>query len=164
MNKDIIAHFSSDPIMHELALKYTLPEIDNSRSIDHALCASIVSQQLSVKAADTIYNRFLDLFRGRKFDGNYLLEIEHDKLRGAGLSNSKSRYVKNVADFFKRENFQESDWVNMTDDEVLAKLTQIKGVGEWTAQMILIFKMNRPDVFPVLDSGDQAGNESSIWY
>ena len=121
------------------------------------LIRSIVSQQLSVKAASTIHNRFLNLFKDGYPSANELQKLEFEKLRGVGLSGQKTNYVRNVAVFFTENDLFEKDWTSDTDHEIIALLTQIKGVGKWTVQMILMFVLSREDVFPVLDLGIQQG-------
>lgn len=129
------------------------PELDID--IYHALLRSIVSQQLSTKVAKIIWNRFTDLFIDSYPDPEELLARDHELLRGVGLSNSKANYVKNVAEF-KMTNDMTFDYLqNMADEEIIRYLTQIKGVGTWTVQMILMFPMDRPNVFPVNDLGIQ---------
>lgn len=157
MNPDIKKHLSKDPILAELSERYTLHFKNNYRTVEHALCASIISQQLSVKAADTIYSRFLALFPNNEYSSDLLLSIVHEDLRSVGLSNSKAKYVKNVAQFFQENDLHPRVWSQMDDQEIIQKLTEIKGVGVWTAQMIMIFKLERPDVFPIQDLGIRQG-------
>jgi len=123
--------------------------------IYHYLLESIVSQQLSVKVADIIFNRVLDLFPDRYIDAKQLIYMEDDLLRNAGLSYRKASYLKNVAEFSLKNSMEYEFLQKMTDDEIIAYLTQIKGVGKWTVQMILMFPMDRQDVFPVDDLGIQ---------
>jgi DNA-3-methyladenine glycosylase II len=151
---DIIEHFRKDPILHtaisdlEIEIK---PELDID--IYQSLLNSIVSQQLSIKVVRIIWRRFTDLFPGGYPDANQLLMTEHSMLRRVGLSNSKANYLKNVAEF-KLKNDMSFDYMqSMSDAEVIQYLTQIKGVGKWTVQMILMFPMDRPNVFPIDDLG-----------
>ena len=157
MKKDIISHLSKDPVLIPLIKQFDLAPIENPKTVEHALCSSIISQQLSIKAAETIYTRFMDLFPNLVYSGKELLTFDHDLVRSAGLSNNKVKYVKNVALFFKENNLDKMDWSSQKDDEVIQLLTQIKGVGVWTAQMILMFKLDRQDVFPHLDLGIRNG-------
>jgi len=119
------------------------------------LLSSIISQQLSTKVAKIIFNRLKDLFVGGYPDAKQLLITDHQVLRGIGLSNNKANYVKNVADFSLQNNITFEYLCEKTDEEVVDYLTQIKGVGNWTVQMILMFPMDRPNVFPVNDLGIQ---------
>lgn len=119
------------------------------------LLESIVSQQLSVKAAATIHGRFIALFEDGFPHPEQLLALDVPTLRSVGLSNQKASYMRNVAEFFVQENLQAIDWSGFTDEEIIKKLTAIKGVGRWTVEMILMFTLNRPDVLPVDDLGIQ---------
>jgi len=119
------------------------------------LLESILSQQLSVKAAATIFGRFLDLFPNRQPAPRRLLALRPEQLRAAGLSRQKAGYLHNVADFALRHAVSRAALRRLADEEVIALLTQIKGVGRWTVEMLLMFPLDRPDVFPVDDLGIQ---------
>ena len=102
-----------------------------------------------------IWNRFTDLFVDGYPDAESLLSKEHELLRNIGLSNNKANYVKNVAEFYL-DNDMSFDYLQaMSDEQIIDYLTQIKGVGKWTVQMILMFPMDRPNVFPIDDLGIQ---------
>ncbi len=116
---------------------------------------SIVSQQLSVRAAETIFNRFCALFPDTYPIPEKLLETPVEQLRAVGLSNQKATYLKNVAAYALDNNFDNQAWDSMSDEDVMNMLTQIKGVGRWTTEMILIFTLKRPDIFPADDLGIQ---------
>lgn len=120
------------------------------------LLQSIISQQLSVQAADTIYARFLDLFPRRQPSPSRLLAWSDEALRSAGVSRQKAGYLRNVARFARTGGLQYARLRAASDDEVVARLTSIKGVGRWTAEMLLMFTLGRPDVFPADDVGIQA--------
>jgi DNA-3-methyladenine glycosylase II len=127
---------------------------DKSENLMEELIEAIISQQLSIKAADTIYNRFLKLFKTVKFPTpEQILKIDIEKLRAAGMSYSKAAYVKNIAQAFKSRQVEIEKIKQMSDEEVIIELTKIKGVGKWTAEMILIFTLNRKDVFSLGDAG-----------
>ena len=154
--EEIKAYLKKDPILFEAIERNELlvhPEL--TTDIYKALLESIVSQQLSTKVARIIWNRFVDLFDQRYPDPQSLLAMEHQTLRAIGLSNSKANYVRNVAAFNESHSLAFDHLEGMKDDEVIQHLTQIKGVGPWTVQMILMFPMDRPDVFPVGDLGIQ---------
>lgn len=153
-----LTHLSKDLKFRQI-IETTPPIIlnPNNNDIYIALLESIVSQQLSVKAADTIYNRLLDIFPDRYPQPEHLKNIEIPQLRSVGLSNQKSTYIQNVAHFFLEHDNAKTDWSSKTDQEIIDQLTTIKGVGVWTVQMILMFSLNRPDVFPVDDLGIQQG-------
>jgi DNA-3-methyladenine glycosylase II len=116
-----------------------------------ALIRSIVSQQLSTKAAATIYNRFLDLFENRYPDKDTVRTYSIEDLRAVGLSRQKANYIKNVVDFFHENEKETSDWNVMSDEAIIDYLTQIKGVGKWTVEMMLMFTLHRLDVLPLDD-------------
>jgi DNA-3-methyladenine glycosylase II len=145
-----------DPFMKNV-LDDVEGEIDSTPSIDvyYYLLHSIVSQQLSTKVADIIWQRFLDLFPDQYPDERELLMMEDITLRNIGLSRAKLGYMKNVADFSLTDGMLFDKLDPMTDEEIIKYLTQIKGVGKWTVQMILMFPMDRPNVFPVDDLGIQ---------
>ena len=119
------------------------------------LCYSIISQQLSTKAASKIKERFLSLFGKNKPSASKILSIPFEKLKGIGLSSSKTTYIINVCRFFTENKLSDNKLKKMSDEEVTACLTQIKGVGNWTAEMVLMFAMQREDVFPTDDLGIQ---------
>ena len=155
-NKDILKHLKNDKILYQAISRLDV-EIRPDLDIDiyHSLLSSIVSQQLSTKVVKIIWNRFTDLFVEGYPDAESLLSKDHDVLRGIGLSNSKANYVKNVAEF-KLANDMSFDFLqSKSDEEIIEYLSQIKGVGRWTVQMILMFPMDRPNVFPVDDLGIQ---------
>jgi DNA-3-methyladenine glycosylase II len=155
-HKEILLHLKTDKKLFKAIsnLNYEIrPQLDID--IYHSLLSSIVSQQLSTKVVKIIWNRFSDLFVDRYPDAESLLAKEHEVLRGIGLSNNKARYVKNVAEFYLENNMSFDYLQAKSDDEIIEYLTQIKGVGKWTVQMILMFPMDRPNVFPVDDLGIQ---------
>ena len=132
------------------------PRSRKNTDIYMALLSSIVSQQLSVKAADTIFNRFLDLYPDSYPQPGQLIKTRSTRLRAAGLSQQKSQYLKNVASFsMKGDGLNYHCLIKKTDDELISHLTQIKGVGRWTVEMLLMFTLDRKDVFPVDDLGIQ---------
>jgi DNA-3-methyladenine glycosylase II len=119
------------------------------------LCASIMSQQLSTKVADVIYNRFLALYGNKEPTPRQILETPFETLRGIGLSNAKVGYVKNVARFDIDLGMDHDKLQAMENEEVILYLTQIKGVGRWTVEMLLMFALGREDVFAIDDLGIQ---------
>ena len=118
-----------------------------------ALCEAIVAQQLAVKAAATIFGRFCRLFERNTPTPVKVLASSDAKLRSAGLSGQKLGYVRDLADKFADGTIRQRHLSRMDDEAVIAALTQVKGIGVWTAQMFLIFVLNRPDVWPVDDLG-----------
>jgi DNA-3-methyladenine glycosylase II len=119
------------------------------------LCASIMSQQLSTKVADVIYQRFLNLFPRKKPTPQLIIDMPFETLRGIGLSNAKTNYVKNVCTFFIEEKITDAALDKMSNEELIKYLSQIKGVGQWTVEMILMFTLGREDVLALDDLGIQ---------
>ena len=119
------------------------------------LCASIMSQQLSTKVADVIYNRFLGLYGGKTPNPQQIIHTKPETLRSIGLSNAKVTYVQNVARFAIEQGLDLKTLNKMSNEEVIVYLTQIKGVGKWTAEMLLMFALGREDVFSPDDLGLQ---------
>jgi len=152
-----IKHLSKDKVFKSAIEKIQLPARNPAKSVYEGLISSIVSQQLSVKAAATIHARFLNLFEEQYPHPSLLIALEDSQLRGVGLSGQKTSYVKNVALFFEANNLFDKDWSLESDQEIIALLTQIKGVGKWTVEMILMFVLKREDILPVLDLGIQHG-------
>ncbi len=160
-HKEILLHLKTDKKLFKAIsnLNYEIrPQLDID--IYHSLLSSIVSQQLSTKVVKIIWNRFTNLFVDSYPDAESLLTKGHEVLRGIGLSNNKANYVKNVAEFYLENNMSFDYLQTMSDDEIIEYLTQIKGVGKWTVQMILMFPMDRPNVFPVDDLGIQNAMKS----
>jgi DNA-3-methyladenine glycosylase II len=118
-----------------------------------ALLRSIVGQQLSTKAASTIYGRMLELFGGHAPTPKQLLKANPDKIRAAGLSRPKIAYLRDLAQHVEEGTLELERLPDLPDEEVSAQLTAIKGLGQWTADMFLMFHLGRPDVLPVGDQG-----------
>ena len=157
MTEIIIQHLSKDPKLAAVIPHINLSPVDVNNNIYHDLLDSIVSQQLSVKAAATIFSRFLDLFPDRKPHPEYVVATQADIMRGVGLSYQKAGYIKNIATYWIENQENSKNWMAMSDDDIIRELTQIKGVGKWTVQMILMFRLNRLDVFPIDDLGIRQG-------
>lgn len=128
-----------------------LAPLNTGGDVFQDLIKSVVGQQLSGAAAATIYNRFLALNTKRRPTPRKVLNLDIEKMRHAGLSYSKASYIKNIAQAWISEKHKNTDWEALSDEEVLKILTAIKGVGNWTAQMIMIFTLHRDDVFPTGD-------------
>ncbi len=119
-----------------------------------ALARSIASQQLSVKAADTIFGRFCALFEPEKIpDPARLLELDAESIRGAGFSRAKVVFLRDLASHVVDQRLQLDRLHEHDDQVVLEQLTAVKGIGQWTAEVFLMFRLKRPDVFPVDDLG-----------
>ncbi|HEY8240552.1 MAG TPA: DNA-3-methyladenine glycosylase 2 family protein [Kiritimatiellia bacterium] len=153
--KNIRKHLARDPALRPVLRSVELPYWQLGRDPYAALIEAIMSQQLSGKAAATIHRRFLDLFPRRYPDPKRLARMTPAQLRMAGVSRQKAGYVKNVATFALEFGLDRKHLNRLSDDEVIAHLTQIKGVGRWTVEMLLMFDLGRPDVLPVDDLGIQ---------
>ncbi len=146
-----------DEKMGRLIVEFEKPEFKKDSNYFEALVRAIVYQQLSGKAAATIYKRFKNLFpQNKHFTPIMVKERSHEELQSAGLSNQKASYIHNIANAFYTGAIPK-DIDTIGDNEVIECLTTIKGVGPWTAKMFLMFTLNRPDVFPVTDLGIQKG-------
>ncbi|HMX39661.1 MAG TPA: DNA-3-methyladenine glycosylase 2 family protein [Saprospiraceae bacterium] len=157
MIEDAVAHLSKQEPLAALIARIELPVRQPSGKMYYDLLESIVSQQLSVRVADVIFHRFLALFPDTYPHPDQLSCISMEQLRSAGLSAQKAQYLRNVAQFALEQGLESQDWQSMTDEQIIRYLTQIKGVGVWTVQMLLMFTLGRPDVFPVDDLGIQQG-------
>ncbi|MED5266171.1 MAG: DNA-3-methyladenine glycosylase 2 family protein [Candidatus Neomarinimicrobiota bacterium] len=147
----------NDRGMRRLIEEFETPIFIKDINYFEALVRSIVYQQLSGKAAATIHKRFKGLFnKDQNLSPSIVLEKSHDELSSVGLSSQKASYIHNIANAFKA-GIVPDNIETISDDKVIECLTTIKGVGLWTAQMFLMFTLNRPDVFPVTDLGIQKG-------
>jgi DNA-3-methyladenine glycosylase II len=146
-----------DPVIEAIASKFSLPELTKTKDVYLDLVENIISQQLSGRVASIIFKRFKELFPNEYPDAKMLDDICIEKLRSVGLSNAKAQYVKNVAQFSLNEDISVNRINKLSDNELITLLTKIKGVGVWTVQMVLIFSLNRPDIFPIDDLAIQQG-------
>jgi DNA-3-methyladenine glycosylase II len=152
-----IAHLSKDRKLKKLIDEHGEIKLRRYKNIPLRLCASIMSQQLSVKVAQVIYKRFLNLYGKTEPTPQQIFDTPNEKLRAIGLSNSKVNYVKNVAQFAIEKGMDNKKLSKMSDEEVIEYLIPIKGVGRWTVEMLLIFTLGREDVFAIDDLGVQNG-------
>ena len=152
---EYIKHFKRDPALHAIVAIQPPCELQIKKDLFSYLCASIIGQQLSTKVAEIIRQRFFGLFEETNNFPFQILQKEVIELRSVGLSNSKVQYIKNIASFYLENKSQWNDLPNMSDEEIISFLTQIKGVGKWTVEMLLMFAMGREDVFPDDDLGIQ---------
>jgi 3-methyladenine DNA glycosylase/8-oxoguanine DNA glycosylase len=118
-----------------------------------ALCMAIASQQLSVKAADTIFGRFCDLFPNRKPTPERVMTLTDDQIRAAGFSRPKVSFIKDLAAHVLDGRLDLKRLKRHPDDEVMRQLIAVKGIGRWTAEIFLMFRLGRPDIFPADDLG-----------
>jgi DNA-3-methyladenine glycosylase II len=149
---------ASDPVMARLIEEHgdvVRRDLRAERSGDAygALLRSIVGQQLSTKAARTIYGRMLELFGGHPPTPKQLLAADPDAIRAAGLSRPKINYLRDLADHVQTGELELDRLDELPDEEVIEQLTAVKGIGEWSAHMFLMFHLGRPDVLPVGDQG-----------
>jgi len=151
----MIKHLAKDPIMAAIIKDVTLPSVAPAPNVFNALLSSITSQQLSVRVAEVIYGRVCSLYSKKILTPKMILGTDRDTFRAAGLSNQKTNYFFNIANFFNESANKRIQWSRLSDEEIITKLITIKGVGKWTVQMILMFTLERPDVFPVDDLGIQ---------
>jgi DNA-3-methyladenine glycosylase II len=153
------AHLAAaDPLLAPVIEKAGPPRIAPHKKYYQELVESIVSQQLSVKAARTIMNRFLALFDGGQFPSpDQLLQKDIETLRAVGLSRQKATYIQDLAVKVNDGTVQFDHLDTLSNDDVITELTQIKGVGVWTVHMFLIFCMGRLDVLPTGDLGIKNG-------
>lgn len=120
----------------------------------HVMCSSIIGQQLSVKAADTIQARVAArTSAGKRFLPAHFLKTEHEALRGCGLSNAKASWLRGISEQVESGTFSFKRLARMNDDDAVAALDALPGVGPWTAEMFLIFALHRPDIFSMGDVG-----------
>lgn len=150
-----MAHLrESDPVMRGLVDRVGPLSLALEADVWWSLVDAIASQQLSVKASATIVGRLAKLGEGGERPGPAALLAQPDEvLRGCGLSGAKTRYVKDLAARWLEGSLRHDRLHELPDDQVVAELTQVKGIGVWTAEMILIFTLGRPDVLPVDDLG-----------
>ena len=149
-----ISHLSKDKKFAKIVSGKEFLKLTKRRDVYLYLCYSIVSQQLSTKVASIIKKRFLNLYAGKP-SPEEILATPFETLRSIGLSNAKTNYVLNVARFAIENGMELRVLAKMSDEEVVEYLTQIKGVGRWTVEMLLMFTLGRPDIFAVDDLGIQ---------
>jgi DNA-3-methyladenine glycosylase II len=156
--KVVAALRAADPVMERLIEEHgaiVRADLKRDRPGDAygALLRSIVGQQLSTKAASTIYGRMLELFGGHPPTPKQLLAVDPDKIRAAGLSRPKISYLRDLAVHVQKGELELEHLDELPDEEVIEQLTAVKGIGEWSAHMFLMFHLGRPDVLPVGDQG-----------
>lgn len=158
--KKIISHFKkADPKLHKILEKvYAIhgDEIFVLKKHDFLfdrLVESIISQQLSVRVADVIYERVLNLLPSKKLDPANLLKVKGEDLRAAGMSFGKIKYLKDLAEKVQSGELDLDNLEKLENEEVIKELTKVKGIGRWTAEMFLMFALGRPDIFSHGDLG-----------
>lgn len=141
----------NDPILDKLSSTIELPMLVKTKDVYLDLLEIIISQQLSGKVAKVIFERFLELYDNKYPKPLNLVNTDIATLRSVGLSNSKANYVKNLAEFAINNDLSVKHIEKLNDGEIIELLTQIKGIGKWSVEMLLMFSLHRPDVFPFDD-------------
>ena len=150
-----VTHLSKDKYLRKIMQEQDTNVLVKRKQVYLHLCGSIMSQQLSTKVAAVIYERFLNLYKNRKPTPEMIVDTPVETLRGIGLSYAKANYVQNVCRFFIDEKITDAKLYKMSNEELIPYLSQIKGVGQWTVEMILMFTLGREDVFALDDLGIQ---------
>ena len=150
-----IEHLKQDERLHAVIDSIGVLKLSKREHASHQLMRSIMSQQLSVKVASVIYGRFLELYKNKIPTHKQVVATPFDELRAIGLSNAKTTYIQNVAQYALDNDMSDERLRKMTNEEVIEFLLPIKGVGKWTVEMLLMFTLGRKDVFAVDDLGIQ---------
>jgi DNA-3-methyladenine glycosylase II len=154
MRKAILYLKKSDPVMRAIIERVGAYRIEYGEPTFHSLAESILYQQLNGKAAVTIFKRFTEQ-TGDPVTPEGILKLTDAQMRAVGLSKQKTAYLRDLAEKTKAGLLDFHQLETLSDDEVIAHLTQVKGVGVWTAHMFLIFTLRRPDILPTGDYGVQ---------
>ena len=141
-----------DPVLRRIIKKYNKGFLTTRNKPFFSLCRTIVGQQISVKAADSIWKKF-EIKCKKKITPKVVINLHSRSLKNAGLSRQKISYLKNIAKSFKNKSFNVKDLKKMDDHSAIDYITKLKGLGVWSAQMFLMFNLNRPDIFPTKDIG-----------
>jgi len=164
---DACRHLSKrDRVMKKLIPKFGEARLKSRGDAFTTLARSIVGQQISVKAAQSVWNKFTGLIDGAEafaISPAAVLALDATTLRSAGLSLRKSEYLADLARHFDQGAVHEADWQTMSDEEIVDELVAIRGIGRWTAEMFLIFHLMRPDVLPLDDLGLIKGISASYF-
>lgn len=157
MIDEAIPVLQQDPVMAELIEKHD-PYVEPNWDEFERLCISIINQQLSTASATAVRERVFELFRD-EVTPEAVLAAEDEALRAAGLSRSKIEYMRNAARAFQEQDLTRKGLAGYSNDEVIDILTEIKGIGDWTARMFLLFVLKREDVLPLGDLAIRRGIE-----
>jgi len=141
-----------DFVLRKIIKKYNKGFLTTRNNPFFSLCRTIVGQQISTKAADSIWARFEKKCK-KKINPKIVLKIPSRNLKSAGLSRQKISYLKNIAKAFKNKSFDVPELKKMNDDDAINYITKLKGLGVWSAEMFLMFNLNRANIFPVKDIG-----------
>ena len=148
--KKIIGH--KDSVLRKIIKKYNKGFLTTRNNPFFSLCRTIVGQQISVKAADSIWAKF-EKKCNKRIKPKIILKISSRNLKSVGLSRQKISYLKNIAKAFVRKSFDVRRLKKMNDIDAINYITKLKGLGVWSAEMFLMFNLNRPNIFPVKDIG-----------
>ena len=138
----------NDPVIMKIIKLYSGDKMQLKNNAFLTLVRSVVGQQISVKAADSVWKKLEELCRD-SIEPKRIKSFSEDELRSAGLSRSKANYIQNIA----KSDILEVNWSNLDDEEAIDLLCKIKGIGRWTAEMFLIFHLARPNILPLGDIG-----------
>jgi DNA-3-methyladenine glycosylase II len=152
MRKAINHLKKADPVLRDIIQRVGAYRIEYGEPVFESLAEAIVYQQLNGKAALTIFKRFAAL-AGEPLTPEGILKLTDEQMRGAGLSKQKSSYLRDLAERTRRGELNFADLANLSDEAVIERLTQVKGIGVWTAHMFLMFSLRRPNVLPTGDFG-----------
>ena len=144
-----------DPVMAKIIRRHPRVHLEPRGNAFHTLARAIVGQQISVKAAQSVWNKFAGA--AVEVIPEKILELKTTQMRSCGLSGRKCEYIQDLAQRFAEGAVQVHRWPDMDDEAVIDDLTQVRGIGRWTAEMFLMFNLLRPDVFPLGDLGLQRG-------
>ncbi len=155
-----IEFLKKDSKMNQLIRIYDPPILKPQDDYFYSLVRSIVFQQLNGKVAKIIFMRFIKLLPVNKINSRNVLMLDNNEMKKAGLSFQKINYIKNLAHFFNENLFDKKSIEKMSDEEIIELLIKIKGVGQWTIDMFLMFTLNRLDVMPYSDLAIKKGMKS----
>jgi len=141
-----------DPVLRKIIKKYNKGFLTTKNKPFFSLCRTIIGQQISTKAADSIWLKFEAKCK-KKINPKTVLKLSTRTLKSAGLSRQKVKYLKNIAENFRNKSFSVRELNKMNDEEAINYIIKIKGLGVWSAEMFLMFNLNRPDIFPIKDIG-----------
>ena len=148
-----------DPVLRKLIKKYPDADLGRRGNAFQTLARSIAGQQISVKAANSIWGRFAEC--AGTVSAKNVVGLAPEAIRACGFSGSKVAYVKDLAHRFHTKALKPRRWPKMDDEAIIEELVQVKGIGRWSVEMFLIFHMMRPNVLPVGDLGLQRAMEKS---
>ncbi len=152
MYKKALAHFKkADPKLHAAGVEFDIEDIKASDDLFRDIAWTIIGQQLSGKAADTIFARFEKLFPASKVIPEHVPKLLDVELRGSGLSGAKAKAIRSLTEYVISGKLDLVRLPLLGDAEVITELTEVKGIGPWTAEMILMFSLGRTDVFSMGD-------------